>query len=194
MVGIHRHDGGDIGVEVQKGTVKFISFNHYPIAATQHVVGFKIAGNTSQKGRTIHPGTAQQVSSKRGSSRFAVRPSNGYGFHAPTDDAQYFCPFFNGCTILQKILVFRMTGWNCRSIHHQINTCRNFAQIFLIMYMHAFSFQRTGQFSGSAVVTVYFYPTLEEIAGDGAHADTADSDEIKLFNVLKVKHNVVLFH
>ena len=146
MIRIHRHDGGNIWMQMQKGTVEFIGFNDHPFTAAQYVIGFKIAGNSAQKRGTIYACTVQQMRSEGRGSGFAMRPSNGHSFHSSAQDTQYFCPFFDREAIGKKILVFSMTGRNGGCIHHQIHPCRDFTQVFFVMNLHAFSFQRVGQF------------------------------------------------
>ena len=61
----------------------------------------------------------------------------------------------------------------------------DFVDVLLIMDEHALYLQPTGEFGGCLVVATYDKAFLNEVSGDGTHADATGSDEINCFYIFK---------
>ena len=62
----------------------------------------------------------------------------------------------------------------------------DFVDVLLIVDEHAFYLQSAGEIGGRLVVAAYYKSFLDEIAGDGTHADATGSDEINCLYIFDV--------
>ena len=62
----------------------------------------------------------------------------------------------------------------------------NLIDVFLIMDEHAFLLQSAGEVGGCLVVAAYNKAFLDEVSGDGTHADATGSDKVNCFYIFDI--------
>ena len=104
--------------------------------------------------------------------------------------AEYLCAFLNFKTVLTEILEFFVIFRNGGGIDDEarllfLASMGNLVDVLFIMNEHAFNLQSASEVRGCLVVAAYNQTFLDEISGDGAHADATGSDKINCFYILK---------
>ena len=97
--------------------------------------------------------------------------------------AEHLRTFLNLKAILTEVSEFLVCTWYGRSEHHEcglrITACiRNLFHIILVMKYHSFLLKSPCQGSRRLVITGNDETLVIEVAGDGTHANTADTHEI----------------
>ena len=119
VIGIHRSDHGYLRMKVEKRTIKFIGFQHYPVTFSQEQVGIIIFTDPSEKSRTIQHRLFHYMSDHGGSSGFTMGTGHSHRSHMVGDHAQYLCTFVHGVSLLSEITHPRMFSGQGRSINNQ---------------------------------------------------------------------------
>ena len=130
------------------------------------------------------------VSTHRRGSRLAVGTSNTQSLVLTGQRTQYLCTLLYLETILTEINEFLMVGRDGWCIDDETvllltTSMWYLVDILLIVDEHAFFLQLAGQRTGCLVVAGNDQATLDEITGDGTHADATGSYEIYCFDIFQ---------
>ena len=184
MVGIHRRDGRDGGMELQEGTVIFVGFGDDHGRRTHQHVGAVVLRDAAEEGAAARTALGQDVGDQGRSGGLAVGAGDGQAFlslrdlaeHARTlDDA--VAPALDEAQFLQRL------GDGGRIDHQRgLRVRGDEVRPVLVMDGDPFRLQFVRQVRSCTVITGHGIALPLVIAGDGAHADASDADEVNILN------------
>ena len=185
MVGVHRRDHGNGGMELEERTVELVRLGHHGGYGTDEEVRPVILGYASQESRAAVAALCQDMGYQRAGGGLAVRAGDGQALLAAGDLTETQRALHHPVTVLPDIGQFRVLRRDGRGIDDERlgDILRNEVGIVLEMHPDALLLKRFGQGGRRAVVSRHFKPLALEVAGDGAHPYSADTYEIDVFHL-----------
>ena len=175
--------------EPVEGTVELVCLNdHVVTLGGEYGVRTIVLGDSPQESVAIHRTLVQQVCCHTARGRLAVCACHAQSFVCTCQRSQYLGTFLDFETALTEELEFLMLGGDGRGVDDQRAVLVFTGQgdevcVFLIMHLSPFLFQASGQVAGGTVIAAHHDALVQEIAGNGTHADASDSYEIYCFDV-----------
>ena len=180
VVGIGRGDDRHVGEEPQERTVELVGLDRQPGPLAQHEVAAEILGDAPQKGRaaarepTVEP---RRESRGRG---LAMRTRHSHHILALGQMTEHLRAFLDRDTVVAEVTQLTVLLRHGGGVdHHRVagveEQSRNGLHVVVIMNGGPLGFEFGRQVRGGAVVTGHLPPLVEEVARQGAHADTPDT-------------------
>ena len=205
VIRVGRRDHRHIGIEPQERTVELVGLDGQPPArkagsgsgaslpcgrahplhpaAVQHQVAAEILRDTAQKSTAATRQGAVQPCHERRRRSLAVRPRHGHHVLAFGEVPQHLRALLDTEPVVGEIAVLAVLLRHCRGIHHhrrrRVEELRgDQPHVVLEMDRRPLGRQLVRQVRRRTVVTGHLFTLVQEIAGQGAHADAADTQKI----------------
>ena len=106
------------------------------------------------------------------------------------EDAQHLCALLYFESIVAEPCELLVGSRDGRCVDHETGSLvaagmRNLIDVFLIVNNHSLLFQLLCEGRRRLVVSCHYHTAMDEVAGDGAHADAACTNKINSFNVFE---------
>ena len=191
VVGVHRGDDGDGRMQLQEGTVVLVGLrNHRPDVAHDQVRTV-VLGDSAQEGRAAFPAVREDVCEQGAGGRLPVRSGNGEEGLSLGQFAQHPRPLDEGVPLLADVDHFAQVIGNGRRVDDQRggDIFRDGIRVVRVVDVDAFALQGPRQVGWCAVIPGDAVSLELVIAGDGAHADAADPQEVyfRVFRHVPIK-------
>ena len=170
-----------------KRTVELVGFDDHVIALRRkNVIRTVILGDAAQKGIAVHVTLMQDMSRHGRCSGFPMRPGHTKPFMGTRQRTQHLRTFLYLESVRLEIGQLGMLAGDGRCINHQASVFvptggRDLFHILFIVNPGTLFLQLPREFGRRAVVTSHTKPFLQEITGNGTHADSAYPYEIHCF-------------
>ena len=128
---------------------------------------------------------------------FAVRSCKAQSLVCLGQCAEYLRPLLYLKAVFPEVFQLMMCLRNSGCVDNKaclrVLTCmRNLLHIFFIVYKHALFLKLVGQCGWSLVVSSYHHTFMNEVAGDGTHANASSPNEINRLDFCYVHFSSLL--
>ena len=175
-------------------TVELISLDNHEVGIGQDIVGTIVLRDAAQEGVAVKMTLVHDMGTHRRGGCLSVSASHTESFVRLCEDAKYLSPLLDLEAVLTEETEFPMTLRDSRGIDDE-TTLTSFTgkgylvYILLIMNQHTFLLQMARQVGGGLIVARHDESLLQEITGDGTHANATSTNEVDRFNIFNHIYN-----
>ena len=183
MIGVHRRDDGRLGEELQEGAVEFVGFGDDDRIVRHQQVGAVVLGNAAEEGGAALAAVRQDMGDQGARRGFPMGAGNGQAALVAGDFAQDPGTLEQLVPLLADIDHLAEVLRNGRGPDDEgsFDILRDPVGVIGIVDHDTFRLQLLGQVRRRLVIAADSQAFAFPVAGDGTHADAADSEEIYLF-------------
>ena len=190
VVRVRRGDDAHPRVEPVERTVELIGLDDDVIGVGEDIVGAIVFGDASEEGITVEVALVHDMGAHGRRGGLTVGTCHAESLMGLCQRTEHLGALLDLKTVLTEELEFLVAIRNSRRIDDETRLLLlagmgNLIDILLIMDEHTFLLQSAGELGGCLVVAAYHKTFLDEVTGDGTHADATGSDEINSFYILK---------
>ena len=198
VVGVCGRDDAHPRTQPMEGAVELVGLDDHEVALVgEDVVGAVILGYATQERVAVDMALVHDVGAHGGSGGLAVCAGEAESLVGTGQGAQHLGALLYGEPPLAEEAEFLVRGGDGGSEHHQ--ACLRVAagvgylvHVLLVVDEHALLLQLAREGAWSLVVAGHHEPPVDEVAGDGAHADATCPNEINSFNIFQFHFVLIL--